>query len=177
MFSQSPFLSNLSLQVGKCWQLLSKWSGCVKCVRHHHSIPCSTWGFGSSSETSVKISRPSQSFSFLFLQIFSNISVKSSPSEHLVLKHQKKGNLFGSKHISSIPEHSQRGLEQQEHPWLGQMPPLNPSLVICSFHPCASDRKGGGFVDEHRTDSSHLILCLWAICCSLSMWNVLQGSI
>lgn len=34
------------------------------------------------------------------------------------------------------------------------MPPQKPSSVICSFHPCASDRKGRGSVDKHKTDSS-----------------------
>lgn len=98
-------------------------------------------------------------FSFCSRKFFGGISVKYPQLEHLILKHPKsqktkKGNIFGSKYISLLLEHSQRGVEQHKHPLLRQMPPQKPSSVICSFHPCASHRKGRGSVDEHKADSS-----------------------
>lgn len=45
---------------------------CVSVVRHHHSIPSSTCGFRSSSETSLKISGQSQPF---FSSVFSKFLV------------------------------------------------------------------------------------------------------
>lgn len=83
---------------------------------------------------SVKSSRQIQLFFNIVLQIFGSISVKYSLSlksswlEHLVLKHtqkkkKNKGNIFGSKYILFILEHSQRAMEQYKHPLLGRMSP------------------------------------------------------
>lgn len=134
-------------------------SGGVKCVRHHCSIPCSTWGLRSSSDTSVKISRQSQLCSVFVLAnfwwYFCYIpSVRTSRFKASKNPKTQKGNIFGSKYISLLLERSQRRVEQHKHPLLRQMPPQRPSSVICSFHPCASDRKGRGSVDEHKADSS-----------------------